>query len=213
MKRNTKHFANRWIMAVLGMALGAVMAICGATAGPKSETITLANLLDRMHPYSEWKVIGTGRLVNLPSRDEESGRLLARFDVFENLKGDVGIFVVEITSDMQEGPKGSYPQRVPHGAWEVGKEYHFVCSKDRNVFYWAMTPEEWVSRKKYYLALNEEDVERSQRDRAMQEDLDQLREQLKGEQQKGNLTRQEVREKMLERMKYYQDQEEPQTYW
>ncbi|NLG34963.1 MAG: hypothetical protein GX548_06385 [Lentisphaerae bacterium] len=47
----------------------------------------------------------------------------------------------------------------------------------------------------------------------MQEDLDQLRERLKEEQRKGNLTRQEVREKMLERMKYYQDQEEPQIIW
>ena len=62
-------------------------------------------------------------------------------------------------------------------------------------------------------SLTDKDIEPSQRTRAMQEDLDQLRERLKEEQRKGNLTRQEVREKMLERMKYYQDQEEPQVIW
>jgi hypothetical protein len=157
--------------------------------------------------YSNWSFAGIGQLLELPSWAPEGDRMYAQFEVVEDLKGAEGIITIVITQG----------RAIYLGPWEVGARYHFTCKGTEKWLGEMMSADEWGRLSQSLHKLRRKDIERWRRqgalDKIMHEDLDQLREQLKEEQRKGNLTRQEVREKMLERMKYYQDQEEPQIIW
>lgn len=214
MKRNTNRLANSWIMAVLGIVLWSAESSVYAIE-PASEPRSVRDLLTQIYPYSEYSFMGTVQLLELPKRDPETGRLFAPFLVVEAFKGPDGNISAEIREHMQAGPIGPPPRSQEMPPWQAGTEYYIEC-RDYDGWHWLESVRMGEAREQVIRriqSLTDKDIEPSQRTRAMQEDLDQLREQLKEEQQKGNLTRQEVREKMLERMKYYQDQEEPQIIW
>lgn len=191
------------------------LSICNGIAGTEPEAASLAALLDQVYPYSEYSFMGSVRMLELPMRDPETGRSFVTFDVLETLKGPSGIIRVEIRRDMETRPLGPAPKFHEMPAWQVDAEYYIECH-DYDGWHWLESV--WPDAEKERVmqtvcSLTAQDIEPSQQTRIRIEDLDQLYKQLQEEQQKGNLTRQEVREKMLERMKYYQDQEEPQVIW